>query len=104
LCGFGCRVTLYIPLTKLNPFRTMSNYPVKETTLRYNLSKSSAIYHVSEKHGWQRLCFCSGALPKPRPVPEPKRDTKIKTYSLHVTAPLQKHFVGSSDAMLPLFS
>ncbi|MCX8490535.1 MAG: hypothetical protein ORN54_05660, partial [Cyclobacteriaceae bacterium] len=32
-CGFGCRVTLYIPLTKLNPFRTMSNYPVKETTL-----------------------------------------------------------------------
>jgi hypothetical protein len=25
---------------------------------------------------------------------ETKRGTKIKTYSLHVTAPLQKHFVG----------
>jgi hypothetical protein len=49
--------------------------------------------NLSRPYGWQRLCFCSGALPKPRPVPEPKRDTKIKTYSLHFTAPLQKHCV-----------
>jgi hypothetical protein len=25
----------------------------------------------------QRLCFFSGALPKPRPVPDTKRGTKI---------------------------
>jgi hypothetical protein len=25
----------------------------------------------------QRLCFCSSALPKPRPVPDTKRGTKI---------------------------
>ena len=27
--------------------------------------------------GLQRVCFCCGALPKPRPVPETKRGTKI---------------------------
>ena len=31
---------------------------------------------------------------------ETKRGTKIKTYSLYLTAPLQKHFVGSSRALL----
>jgi len=30
---------------------------------------------------------------------ETKRGTKLQTYSLHVTAPLQKHFVGSSSAL-----
>ena len=33
---------------------------------------------------------------------ETKRGTKIKTYSLHLTAPLQKHFVGRSFVKTPL--
>ena len=31
---------------------------------------------------------------------ETKRETKIKTYSLHLTAPLQKHFVVGSLFLL----
>jgi len=37
----------------------------------------------------QPLCFCSGALLKTHLSHETKRRTKIKTYSLHLTTPLQ---------------
>jgi hypothetical protein len=47
-------------------------------------------------HDAQRLCFCSGALRSRVLSHETKRGTKIKTYNLHLTAPLQKHFVGRS--------
>jgi hypothetical protein len=44
---------------------------------------------------FQRLCFCSGAFPKPRPVPRNEALNEDKTLNQLVTAPLQKHFVGN---------
>ena len=44
-------------------------------------------------HDAQRGCLCSGAFPKPRPVPRDQTWNEDKTYSLHVTTPSQKHFV-----------
>jgi len=39
------------------------------------------------------LCFCSGALPKPRPVPRNQAWNEDKTLNQLVMAPLQKHAV-----------
>ena len=55
---------------------------------------------LSGPYYYQRLCFCSGALRSHLSSHETKRGTKIKIYSLHLTAPLQKHFV-SNCALLP---
>jgi len=48
----------------------------------------------------QRLCFCSGAISKPRPVTRNPTWNEDKTLNQLVTAPLQKHFVGSCRALL----
>jgi len=44
----------------------------------------------------QRLCLRSGAVSKPRPVPETKTWNEDINFGLHVNAPLRKHFVGGS--------
>jgi hypothetical protein len=41
----------------------------------------------------QHLCLRSGALPKPRPVPDTKTLNEDMNFGQHVTAPLKKHFV-----------
>jgi hypothetical protein len=55
--------------------------------LRYSFSKTRGLFASHESsvrcrlrtvvRCWQRLCFCSSALPKQRPVPDTKRGTKI---------------------------
>ncbi|MDH4297932.1 MAG: hypothetical protein OEV74_16760, partial [Cyclobacteriaceae bacterium] len=44
--------------------------------------------------------FRNGGLSKPRPVPETKTLNEDNTYSLYVTPPLRKHFVGSCRVLL----
>jgi hypothetical protein len=51
----------------------------------------------------QRLCFCSGAFSKPRPVPRNQTLNEDKTLYQHVTAPLQKHAVVARGFTLPEF-
>jgi hypothetical protein len=48
----------------------------------------------------QHLCLRSGAVSKPRPVPDTKTLNEDMNFGQHVTAPLKKHFVGSCKALL----
>ena len=52
--------------------------------------------NLSLKNDAQRLCFCSGAFPKPHPVPRNQTLNEDKAENQLVTAPLQKHFVVRS--------
>ena len=51
----------------------------------------------------QRLCFCSGGLSKPRPVPRSQTLNEDKTLNQLVTAPLQKHAVVARLLTRPFY-
>jgi hypothetical protein len=53
--------------------------------------------------GAQRLCLRSGAVSKPRPVPDTKTWNEDINFGLHVNAPLRKHFVVGSGASTVTF-
>ncbi|MFN5547890.1 MAG: hypothetical protein ACK5BJ_01905 [Bacteroidota bacterium] len=44
-------------------------------------------FHSEHTHGTQRLCFFSGALPKPRGVPDNERIKDTKTLDYASTPP-----------------
>ena len=74
----NCRKTKYNPKVYVLPF-----------------SLFSVLINIS-----QRLCFCSSALPKPRPVPDTKRGTKI-TLITYTSTRYCRSILLATCALLP---
>ncbi|MFN7602973.1 MAG: hypothetical protein ACK5R0_16420, partial [Bacteroidota bacterium] len=86
----------------------LSFYPCEQNTLIQSLGclrvrlfvGQSLVVEVVTPACPQRLCFCSGAFSKPRPVPRNQTLNEDKALNQLVMAPLQKHFVSGSGYML----
>ncbi len=57
---------------------------------------------LSRKYCRQRLCFCSSALPKPRPVPDTKRGTKITLIAYTSPRYCRSILLATCALLLPL--
>jgi hypothetical protein len=66
---------------------------VQVVRVNQTLSSGTSRLRDFSAPGTQRVCLRSGAISKPRPVPDTKTRNEDINFGLHVTAPLSKHFV-----------